>query len=292
MAADDTQTINSTGAESSAAPHGMIGREDAQTMPTVDARDSSAGTQNTDSSGDSGKGLDGQSSKDGDADALDRFDKHPRFKELNARTKEAEARAAKVEAELELVRAQMAAFTEEQQQKKPQEPPKYKDITTLSPEELLEWQTEKPLEYAANLYAQIRAELREEMKQEEQSAKKERATKTVIEEYRQENPDFDTMWASGEVKKFMDTHPGHTPISAHMMMTREQRVNDAVKNALKEREEELTKQFKAKRNASVLGTGPSVRTITQEKALENTKAFGGLTSALAQRLRAFRQQTG
>lgn len=291
MAADDTQTINTEAASSAASP--APGREDAQTMPTVDARGSSAATQNTDTTQDDGEDTGKEATSKDETETFERFDKHPRFRELNARAKESEARAAKLETELELLRAQMSAFAEQrEQQPKPQEKITYRDITTMTPEELVEWQTEKPVEYAANLYAQIRAELKEEMKREEKAAQQEKVTKSVIDEYRAENPDFDTMWSSGDIKKFMASHPGHTPISAHMMMTREQRTDEAIKAAVKAKEDELTKQFKAKRNAAVLGTGPAAKGHQPEKILENTKHAGGLTSALAQRLRAFRQQTG
>ena len=217
-----------------------------------------------------------------------RFDKHPRFQELIKRVKTAEERALKAEAQLEALM-------------KGKEPEKEKelnfvDITTKTDEELLEWQQSDPKGYAANLARQIRYELQQEIPDINEILKKHRLDEEIertYEEYAKTHPDFDEMWDAGEIQRYMEKHPGHTPISAHMMLTQEKReaeiqkrIEEAVAKAVKETEEKMIKQFKAKKHAKVLPAGPASTGILNETAtpdLKDTKKFGGLLSVLVER---------
>jgi hypothetical protein len=106
--------------------------------------------------------------------------------------------------------------------------------------------------------------------------------------YAQDNPDFDQLWDSGDIRKFMDEHPGHNAISAHMAMTAEARqekaIKDAVAKALKEAD---TARRSVRKTASILGQGPTAAPTSPAASTEDIKnpnKFGGHTSVLAARL--------
>lgn len=227
----------------------------------------------------------------------ERFDKHPRFKELTTANRELRERLAKADGRIDGLEKQVTT--------KDKKEPDYKDITTMSTEELTEWQDEDPKAFYANLARQSRAEVREEVLDE---MKDERATsqaKTVeekqietYEKYAEKNPDFDEMWDSGAIEKFMRANPGHNAISAHMSLTTEKRsgdtkkdIDDAVAKAVKETEEKILKNIKAKGAAVVLGAGPSTTPGLTEAIpdeMKNSKKYGGKTAVLVSRLKARR----
>jgi len=227
----------------------------------------------------------------------ERFDKHPRFKELTTANRELRERLAKADGRIDELAKQITA--------KGTKEPDYKDITGMSAEELNEWRDDDPKAFYANLARQARAEVREELLDE---MKEERATsqaKTLeekqvetYEKYAEKNPDFDEMWDSGAIEKFMRANPGHNAISAHMSLTAEKRTGDtkkdidaAVTKAIKETEEKILKNIKAKGAASVLGAGPSTAPGPSEALpdeMKNSKKYGGKTAVLVSRLKARR----
>lgn len=178
------------------------------------------------------------------------------------------------------------------------EKPTFKDITQMSKEELLEWQEDDPKGYAANMKAQVLWEARQELKaeQEAQSAQSTQEQRNALigktfKSFEEKNPDFRPMWDSGELKKFMTENPGHNAISAYHELTFEKRlkaaVDEAVAKTTKEVEERVTANFKAKRNAEVLGTGDGGLPPgpDDDQSLKDTKSHGGLINTLVERHR-------
>lgn len=220
----------------------------------------------------------------------DRLDKHPRFKEvieeknrLKREAEEARIRTAKMEAEVEMLKTMM--------DKKPasESKPDYMDITLMSEDEIADKLATDPKGFASNLYKQIRVEVMRDLREEEKAAKEQDTTRRTYEKYEKENPDFVTMWQEGKIQAFLKDNPGHNPISAHMVMTREERIKEAVEQAKKDAGAEVEKRFKSKQKASVLGTGPaSTGRPVVDKALADTKAHGGFVSVMADRLRQLR----
>ena len=212
----------------------------------------------------------------------DRFDKHPRFQELITGRKEDRDKIAVLTQQIEAL-----------QKPQKEEKPAYKDMGAMTKEELLEWQEENPQEYARNLAQQVRAETRQDILAEVTSmleAQREQAERQAIEKtyttYAKENPDFDDMWDSGELKSFMDDNPGHTAISAHQMKTMDRRIQEAVEKATKDAGKKVAGNLKAKQQARVLGSGPSAggKTVGQIPVeLQDTKKYGGLATVLTAR---------
>ncbi len=187
----------------------------------------------------------------------------------------------------------------------PQKP--YIDITTLTDDQIAEWQRVDPKGYAANQYVQVREEAIEAaMKKigEAEAAKtaksQEELTRANVNKtynaFAEKHPDFKDKWASQEIQKFMMLNPGHNPMSAYLTMTADTRMEEATTKAAEDAAKKATADaeanLKAKRNARVLTTGPGgVRpTGSDDAELQNTKEKGGLVSALAARLVRLRTQ--
>ena len=211
---------------------------------------------------------------------LDRFDKHPRFQELIQSQKMNKQEIADLKAQL----SEQAA----------PEDPKYKDIAGMEDDELQDWMVENPKEYQSNLAAQIREQVAQGIKEElTRDTEQERVYKT-FDTYAADHKTFDSMWDSGELQDFISKNPGHNAISAHMAMTQENRINEAVEAARKETEATVIKNFQAKQGAKVLGSGPASTGTTQGQIapeLKDPKKYGGVNTVLAARL-AERRRTG
>jgi len=202
-----------------------------------------------------------------------RFDKHPRFQELIKGNKTLR----------DELKGLQSKFEESQ---KPPDPNK-KDSSRMTEEEILEWMADDPIGYQKNQADQIRADITKELSAKTQE---EKVLKT-FDDYVAGNDTFNDMWDSGEIQKFIDTNPGHSSISAHMAMTMQSRIDEAVKAAQKETEARVIKNFQAKKGASVLSGGPTstgtAHTIAPE--LKDPKKYGGINTVLAQRLKERRQ---
>lgn len=272
---DDRAEISSIPDSSTSNPDYSKGEEPTIDEPEVDG-------------GETGEAQ-GENAEEGNDEGQEtRFDKHPDWQRMKTERNEAREKAIRLEAQLELLKSQGAKPTEDKPAAK--EPPTYKDINDMSEDELREWQEDDPKGYAANLLAMVTAKAQEVVDtrtEAEKRAEEERQSMTRIEatfkDYADKNPDFSDMWNSGDIQKFMDDHPGHNAISAHQMMTYEKRIAEAKEQAAKEAEERVINNFKAKRNAGVLSEGPSHRGGSDgtPAELKNTKAHGGLYSALA-----------
>ena len=210
------------------------------------------------------------------------FHQDPDWQRMIKERDEARIEAASAKAKLEVLAPVKTAET-----KVELPAPTYKDITTMSKEELIEWQEDDPHGYAANLYRQFVAE---KTMEDEQKAQQTTVQKT-FQTYEEKNADFRQMWDSGKIQEFMNANPGHNAISAHMTMTENTRIEAAVTKATKEAEERITKNFLAKRNAQVISDGGVIKdTSDLPDELKNPQKYGGATSALSARLERMRAQ--
>ena len=222
-----------------------------------------------------------------------RFDKHPRWQQMLQEREEAKKLAeqeriarAKLEGELEALKRQPTV------EKAPVKAD-YKDITALTAEEIAEWQATDPKGFAANMYAQVKAEalmkMQEDFKAEREAERNKASIERTYKEFEEKHKDFRPMWDSGEIVRFIEANPGHNPISAYQAMTYETRMQKAIEEArakaIKETEEKVNKNWQAKKQARVLGTGPSGPGVdTEDKELKDVKTQGGLYNVLAKRL--------
>lgn len=233
-----------------------------------------------------------------------RFDKHPRWQRLKKERDEARIMAERAKAQMELLEKQHSTPPPPAGAPQTGKLP-YRDITTMTSQELSEWQTDDPKGYAANLYAQVlheaNAKAMAELDRRQAEAAKEAERKAAWQKARDtfrkfadDHADFQEMWDSGALPRYIEEHPGHNAISAYHELTAEKRIQDAVQEARKQAEAEAQKKFEAKKKAAVLGGGPSgVQTRqAQDTELENTKEKGGLTSVLAERLARMRRGQG
>jgi hypothetical protein len=131
--------------------------------------------------------------------------------------------------------------------------------------------------------------MQESLRAEREQEKNRISIEKTYKEFEDKHKDFKPMWDSGEIIKFIEANPGHNPISAYQAMTYETRMQRAIEEAkakaIKETEEKVNKNWQAKRQARVLGTGPSgPGTDTEDKELKDVKTQGGLYNVLAKRL--------
>lgn len=224
-----------------------------------------------------------------------RFDKHPRFVELNTRLKAAEESNKQLSAQITEIKTSQAPNSESD---KPAELP-YKDLSVMTDEEILDWQSEDPKGYVENINKMVAHQIQNgistaltQNSEQTQQANMEAQVEKTYKAYATENPEFDSMWATGDIKAYMDQNPGHNAISAHMAMTSETRqqkaIDDAVAEALSKAE---TARRSTRKAGSILGPGPSsvpTSPKSSDDELKNPQKYGGSTSVLAARLERMR----
>ena len=248
----------------------------------ADKDQTAAGTQ-------AGEKADGKEAGS-NADDMTRFDQHPRFVELNTRMKAAEESNRQLMAQI----AQLSQTKQTGQEQESSELP-YKDISKMSDDEILDWQSEDPKGYIDNINKMIGHQVQEGIKtalasnkEEMQMSQYETQVEQTYRSYAEANPDFDDLWDSGKIKQYMDDHPGHNAISAHMAITAEGKqkelVDKAVKDALTKAE---TDRRTVRKAGAILPSGPNTAPMAPSNSdaeLQNPKQFGGDTSVLAARL--------
>ena len=217
-----------------------------------------------------------------------RFDKHPRFKELVSSKNDLKAQVDTLQAQVD-------------KGLKPKEAEDlgYKDISKMSEDDLRDWIDNDPIAYTANIAKQIKAEVTADVEGRFSQKSQEDNVFKTFDDYAAKNETFDPMWDSGEIQSFINNNPGHNAISAHMALTSEatangveSKIKDAVDKAVKETEERVIKNFKAKKGAQVIGSGPVTTGTTQGRTapeLKQPKKFGGINTVLAARLKERRQ---
>lgn len=248
---------------------------------TVDddpAKDQDKGTADN-AAADSQATANEESNQDGGAGDADRFDKHPRFQELRSAINELKVRNQV----LESIVGGKGGDGNQNHGSVDNGAPDFKDISHLSKEELLEWFEENPVEFLGNYTRQV---LHESASKEQSRALNQQITQTFS-DYEKSNSDFKAMWDSGEIEEFMEKHPGHNAMSAHMAITQEKRIREAVDKAVRETEARVIANFQAKKGAGTMGDagGGGGRTAdARHGELNNTKQSGGLVAAIAARL--------
>jgi len=170
-------------------------------------------------------------------------------------------------------------------------------VLGMSEEELLDLQATNPAKYHQLLVDSLTSQITDTVSQSVSKATDQRSYEESIgqtfEGYAKDNPDFDEMWDAGELQQFMDSHPGHNAISAHMALTAEKRTQAAVDKAVKDATEKMRNDLRTKGRAAVLGSGPSGQIDRQGAAgqeLADSKKFGGQYAVLARRSAARRAQ--
>ena len=309
--ADANAGIHPHGADglgaSSASDSPLYGRDTDNIIDTVDQSSQADAKGHDGDDGKGGKGADGagKEGKDGD-----RFDQHPRFQELNDRMKAAEERAIRAEAKLEVLDKGKGGDDKgtgaDDDGYKPMFT--YDDVSKMDADQIREKLEDDPKGFITNLFAQMVDETRKVIHQEQAQNAQKSTIKTTFDKFAEENPgdpsvglkSFDEMWKSGELKSFMGKHPGHNAISAYMMMTTEAREKSVaarseakIKADAEKKAEEARRNKQAKDGARSLGAGPGgAPKDAGAETIKNTKAQGGLISALTQRLVSRRSADG
>ena len=218
----------------------------------------------------------------------DRFDKDPRFQELIAQKNEAEAAKIEAEAKLTLLKqspiGDMGIPAASGQVEA-------KDISTMTADELREWQEDDPVGYAKNILALATQSVKTSLSTENVREATIAGIEKTFTEYGKNNPSFNEMWDSGEIPKYMQDNPGNNAISAHMMLMGDKRMEAAIAKAVKETEERVIKNFQAKKNATVISSTSAARAPGNgvDAEIKDTQPHGGFVSVAASRLAAMRR---
>lgn len=161
------------------------------------------------------------------------------------------------------------------------EKPTDKTFKGMTADELLDLQASDPLKYTEMIRQELLADLRNEQAQQQ--------VEKTYKQYASENPDFEQMWNSGEIQKFLDANPGHNTISAHQMLTMERRITAAKESAAKEATDKLRADLRTKGKNAVVGQGPSGALNSKaldNQDLKNPNKFGGIGEVLRRRAAA------
>ncbi len=252
----------------------------------------------TDGNGEGGETEDGKAPP---------YHKDPDFQRMKKERDDARAKFTNVEKELAEIKGNFTTLMELVKAGKTgggadtggDETLPFKDVTKMSEDEIAEWQAQDPKGYTANIMAQVRYEIENGLKAKDEIKAKQaaqEASKATYEKYANDNPDFETMWNDGTIKDFMKKNPGHTPISAHMALTQDDRINKAIEKAIAAKEKEIEKNIRAKFKAGTLGGGgsfvPTVRESEIAPELRDTKKHGGIITTLVDRLKQRRAASG
>ena len=216
----------------------------------------------------------------------DRFDKDPRFQELIAQKNE--AKAAKIEAEAKLTLLKQSPIGD---MGTPAAQVEAKDISTMTADELREWQEDDPVGYAKNILALATQNVKTSLSSENVREATIAGIEKTFTDYGKANPTFNEMWDSGEIPKYMQDNPGNNAISAHMMLMGDKRMEAAIAKAVKETEERVIKNFQAKKNATVISSTSAARAPGNgvDAEIKDTQPHGGFVSVAASRLAAMRR---
>jgi len=239
-----------------------------------------------------------------DSSPDDRLDHHPRFKEVIEKNQ-------RLEAELREIKQKLESLGEPQKQDKPsgeaaqQQPAKkyfeYEDITEMKPDAALDKFSENPIEFLSNFASQVADEVLSYvdklLEQRELTKKQESEIDRTYAKFAEEHPDFIEKWDSGEIKAYMKKHPGHTAMSAYLMITKEARekaIEEQVKAKLQKdlaaAAEAKQRELAAKAKARTLGAGGlGAGLLKPDDDLKNTASRGGLVNTIAEKLRQMRQ---
>lgn len=223
------------------------------------------------------------------------FHKHPAWQRIMKERDEAKERAAKAEGHVDALTKLYLEAREAPKETPPakEEPLPFKDTSKMTDEELAEWEVEDPKGYRDNLRKEAtylaKSELKKEFAAEDQQKRLTSRLEKAAGDFAKAHGDFEEMWKSGKIREFMQGNPGHNAFSAYHEIKAGESVSKAdhekaVKDAVAAKEKEMLENFKAKREASTFGKGPSIRPQTDEEELKDTNKQGGLVASIAARL--------
>ncbi|MBW2637235.1 MAG: hypothetical protein JRC86_06905 [Deltaproteobacteria bacterium] len=218
------------------------------------------------------------------------FQQSPRFQKLQTKNDDLFRKNVELEARLKVTKSLEQVLEEDDDAQTPDLD--YTDVTTLTPDGVIESFNSDPVSFMGNLARQVRSEVMTEVKTlnaatkaEVKQANEQSKVQKVYEKYEKDNPDFVTMWDNGEINTYMDENPGLTPMAAHKMMTLDSTIDAKVNEKL----EEMTKKRRTtnKEPARTIGGGPQNGSSRVTKGvspdLQDTKAHGGQLSVLTRR---------
>lgn len=169
-------------------------------------------------------------------------------------------------------------------------------IFGMNPDELLDLQATDPAKYHQlfldDVIKQVTDTVNSTVNETSDRRNYEDAIATTYETYAKDHPDFDAMWDSGEITEFLERHPGHNALSAHLTLTQDKRIQEAVDKAIKDTTEKIKADLRTKGKSVVLGQGPSgvvSHSEASDQELKDPKKFGGATAVLARRSAARRR---
>ncbi len=312
-----SQTTGSQEAGESLPPAGLYGVDvpdffETVGLPSETTEDSSGKTLNSNQGQKSQEGksaadkdvgeTDGQDAKEEDESKIfGRLDKHPRFQELIQKNQRLEEEIK------ELKEALLGGKKPEDAAKKAEEETaaikkffEYEDVSEWKPETILEKFSESPHEFLSNFASQVANEVLNYvevlLQQKETEKKKEAEIDRTYQQFAQENPDFIEKWESGEISRFLKKNPGHTAISAYLVLTakdREKAIEERIRQELEKEKERKQTELAAKYQSRTLrpGSAGGAASSLATGALKDTTKQGGLINALASTLREMRRNS-
>ncbi|MCE5336818.1 MAG: hypothetical protein LLG06_19750 [Desulfobacteraceae bacterium] len=279
------------GAKGDAAGKADADKIAAEAAGKKDGQDDKHGEEDEDGEGaDKGKAT-------GEKGQKGRYDQDPDWQRMKQERDEAVLKAARLEGAMDAIKEGKGNAETAGEKGATVEPIiPFKDITKMSNEELIDWFERDPQGYEANKFAQFLHEARIILAQRESVATQGKVQKEAITAFAKNNPDFDNLMKDGSIAKFIKENPGHNMFSAYRELTLDTRIQSAVdaavKKAVQETEERMTKNFKAKRTATTAGEagGGGGNKPAGDERLKDTKKSGGAVAVLAERLRASRER--
>jgi len=297
---EEVKTLNEPAAEDAAFNQGGLGEpstsDDPQIDPNAENLFNTAGDV-LDSSPDGGAkpedSAEPGTKEEPDKDLSgqeDRFDKHPRFKELVQQREELKEQVAKMSGQLEVLTKQ----GESRQPEQPKQVPKdYKDVTEYldKPEELTDWFNEDPVGFMANFAKQVRTETANDLQTRQSQESLKKGVESEFGQFSTAFPDFTPLINEGKIQSYMKDHPGHNAMSAYFMLTNDRRLSEVKTEAQKAAEEKVLSNMRAKRQTTIIGNQSAPKdSANQDVDLINTKQHGGLNAVLANRLVSLRKR--
>lgn len=226
----------------------------------------------------------------------DRFDKHPRFVKMNTTIKTQAEQIDQLTREVQSLKQ-----GKKTPPKAPAQGTAMQELMAKSADEIRDAVDEDPKKFFIDLLTHHEQDVISQVAANQQQREKdtqykdwESAVGKTFDAYAEQHEDFYPMWDSGELKKFMDAHPGHNAISAHQALTAgkrqeaiEKQIAEAREEARKEAEAEAIKNTQLKRMAATMtagggtppGSGPA-------EELQNPDKHGGVLNVLARRSKA------
>lgn len=309
----EIQTLNTEMASGAGSSPAVVTTE---STPVVSEEQTPSGTTLTpeDAAG-TGKGQDQVNDGKSAAAAAaggddDRFDKHPRFQELHTKSRESELRAIAAEAKAAALEEVLSRFGPGAQPASggtaghDKETPARdfdKELADMQHKFIVgdmsqdEYNVELPKLLDAKNEVRVQAILAQSQKM-VQDALNQSSVTTVQQAFLKENPEFTRLQKDGTLKAIKDADPYgfQDDFSAYLTwqsQEKEKGFEKRLADAIKETEEKIMRQLKAKGGARTLGqagAAPPASVEETDPRMKDVKKHGGMTRVLADRLAARR----